>query len=326
MLLDYCVFTRFYVNATTYNYVCMYILLLAYQIFSVSCEESSYKNCHSVINLKFICLTQKIQTMVKPLLLLENCNRLMASKTYSTPLFQKDFLKGFYTITDKPSVLFQALGIFWTWSDHSILKELLHMGECTEAIALLNKFDQHLGCFKSIPIEQFPLPVLSSRMIPVDTKKQAHTILAIKYNNPYNKCTWHNIVKVCNLLKDIFEITRNTMQLLGVLNDDSEFSLIYLMIPTSVIPLITSKITHVDCHSLLVRNSVMEVAIYLKTLYSANAKVRVAPLAFFMDISSKHIKVSSHLATYIYTVVNYMHVCMYVCTYVSMYVCMYVCM
>ena len=282
----------------------MHISILAYQIFSVSCEKPSYKNCHSVINLKFICLTQKIQTMVKPLLLLENCNRLMASKTYSTPLFQKDFLKGFYTITDKPSVLFQALGIFWTWSDHSILKELLHMGECMEAIALLNEFDQHLDCFKSIPIKQFPLPLLSSRMIPVDTKKHAHTILAIKYKNPYNKCTWNNIVKMCSSLKDIFEITKHTIQLLGGLDNGSEFALIYLMIPTSVISLITSKITY--CYDLLHKNDIAEVQIYLRTPFYADANIRVGPLTFFMDISSKCIKVSMYTHVRVCLVCSYM--------------------
>ena len=261
---------------------------VAYQQFH---EESSHENhkfshnySESVINLQFIHLTQQIQTMIEnPVLLLEDCNRLMASKIYSVPLFEKDFLKGFFTM--KPAMLFQALGIFWTWSDHSILKELLHIGKHIKALSLLEKFDQHLDSVKSIPIKSFSLPTLSSRMIPVDTNKHAHTILAIKYKCPYSKCTWQNVAKVCNLLKDTFEITRNAMQLLGVLNNDSEFTLIYWMIPTSIISLITSKITRFGYYNVLYKNDITEVAIYPKAHFSADACVRVGPLAFFMDKS-----------------------------------------
>ena len=242
--------------------------------------------------------------MIKnPVLLLDDCKRLMASKTYFIPLFDKDYLKVFYTVT-KPAILFQVLSIFWTWNDHSILKELLHMGKQMEALNLLDKFDQHLESFKSIPIENFPLPILSPRMIPIVTRKQVHTILAIKYRSIYYKCTWQNISELCNLLKKVFEITRKAMQLLGVLNNYSEYILMYLMIPTSVISLITSKITHPECYHMLYRNAITEVAIYPNALFSADDNLKVGPLAFFMDTSSKIIKVSmasGELATiYIY--------------------------
>lgn len=231
--------------------------------------------------------------MIKnPTLLLENCKRLMASKIYVTYLFKSDYLKGFHAIIDKPAVLFQALGVFWTWSDHSILKELLHMGHHADALSLLDKFDRYLENFKSIPIEKFPLSILSSRMIPLDINKHAHTILAIKYKMPCSKCTWHNISKVCNTLKDIFEFTRNAIQFLGVLNIHSEFTLIYLMIPTSVISLITSKITRLDYYSRLCKNNITEVAVYPKALFSADTSVRIGPLALLlMDVPvnpSKH--------------------------------------
>ena len=262
----------------------------AYQLLLVSYESETHQNFSlglSTINLQFIHLTQQIQTMIKnPTLLLEDCKRLMASKTYVTPLFKTDYLKGFNAMIDKPAVLFQALGIFWTWSDHSILKELLHMGKHMEALSRLDKFDRYLESFKSIPIGKFPLPILSSRMIPVDFSKQAHTILAIKYKNPYSKCTWQNISKLCNSVKDTFEITRNAMQLLGALDvhSVSVFTLIYWMIPTSVISLITSKITRSDYYSRLCKINIAEVAIYPKALFSADTSVKVGPLAFFMDI------------------------------------------
>lgn len=281
-------------------YICTFVACVAYQVLQISYKESLSKShpnfsleC-SLINLQFIHLTQQIQAIIKnPVLLLEDCKRLMASKIYKTPLFKPEYLKGFNAMVDKPAILFQAMGIFWTWSDHSILKELLHMGKHTEALTLLDKFDRHLDSFKSIPIEKFPLPILSSRMIPLDTNKHAYTILAVKYKVSYSKCTWQNISKVCNSLKDTFEITRNAFQLLGILNIHSEFSLIYWMIPTSVISLITSKITHSNYYSRLSKNDIAEVAIYPKALFSVDTSVKVGPLAFFTNVPVNPFEVSS---------------------------------
>ena len=261
--------------------------------FKASCDDDRKVFLgYSFINLQFIYLTQQIQTMINPVLLLDNCKRLMASKTYAIPLLSEDYLKGFSTLIKKPAVLFQALGIFWTWSDHSILKELLHMGKHTEALNLLEQFDRYLESFKTIPIKNFPLPILSPRMIPLDTNKHTHTILAIKYKTPFDKCTWQNIFELRNSLVTTFKVTKNALQLLVTLNNDSEFMLIYWMIPTSVIPAITSKITHGDHFCMLLGKKITEVAIYPKALFSADANLKVGPLAFFMDISSKQKKVS----------------------------------
>ena len=222
--------------------------------------------------------------MIKsPLLLLDNCKRLMASKTYAIPLFDEGSLKIFSAISDKPAILFQALGIFWTWKDHSILKELLHMGKHTEAISLLDEFDQYLESFKTIPIENFPLPILSPRMVPLVNCKQMCTIVAIKCKNTNDACTWHNIFELYKLLKNIFSITRNAMQLLGVMNSNFEHALLYFMVPVSVISLITSKVTHLECCRVLVKNTITEVAIHPNALFTADGSLNVGPLSFFMD-------------------------------------------
>ena len=296
----------------------MHAFCTGYQFLLSSCgsiKESSNEGQQnfsfgcSLVNLEFIHLTQQIQSMIEnPCSLLDDCKRLMASKTYVTPLFKPDYLKGFYFL-DRSSVLFQALGVFWTWCDHSILKELLHMGKHTKALSLLEKFDQYLESFKSIPIEKIPLPILSSKMIPPDTNKHTHTILAINYKLPYSKCTWQNISKLCNSLKDNFDITRNALQLLGVMNIYSEFTLMYLMIPKSVIPLITSRITRVDHSSRLCKNNIAEVAIYPKALFSTDSSVKVGPLAYFVNTP---VNLLEDIKVCTITACSYMHVCMHV--------------
>ena len=273
------------------------IIFLAYQLLPVTdkdFDKSDYKFClgYSSVNLKFIYLTQQIQTMIKsPLVLLDNCQRLMASITYAIPLFSEDYLKVFSEITNNPAILFQALGIFWTWKDHSILKEVLLMGNHTEAVSLLDKFDQYLESFKTIPIKNFPLPILSPRMVPLVDCKQIHTIVAIKCKNTYDACTWQNICELYKLLKNIFSITRNAMHLLGVLNSNSEHALLYFMIPISVISLITSEVTHPECRKLLVENTITEVAIHPNSLFSADGSLNVGPLSFFMDTEKLKVRI-----------------------------------
>lgn len=240
--------------------------------------------------------------MIKsPTKLLDDCERLMASRTYSTPLFEKDYLKSFRKF--KPKVLFQALSIFWTWSDHSILRELLSLGKHTAALTLLDKFDRYLESSMSLAIKNFPLPILSKQMIPTNIDICMHTILAIKIKKAYTKCTLQNILEARKSLINICEITRNALQLLGVLNNYSDFTLIYWLIPTCVVSLITTKI--MDSKSLHDKQ-IMEIAIYPNTVFCTGTNiVRYGPLTGLMDISSKNIKVRSQLAIFTYSTYVY---------------------
>ena len=233
-----------------------------------------------------------------PLKLLADCEQLMADKKYSTPLFEKDYLKSFNEF--KPEVLFQALSIFWTWSDHSILRELLSLGKHTAALSLLDKFDQYLESAEPLAIEKFPLPMLSKQMIPKNINVCTHTILAIKIEKAYDKCTLQHIFEARKSLINICEITRNALQLLGVLNNHSNFTMIYWLIPTCAVSLITAKI--MDSESLH-KKKIMEIAIYPNTIFCTGTNaVRFGPLACLMDISSKNTKVRN---LYIYIRIQY---------------------
>ena len=252
-----------------------------------------------MINLQFILLTIQIQAEIEsPMKLLDDCEKLMASKTHSVPLFGKDYLRSFSTF--KPEVLFQALSIFWTWNDHSILRELLSLGKYTAALSLLDKFDRYLESFIPLAIEKFPLPILSERMIPKNINTCKHTILAIKIKKAYDKCTLQNIVDARKSIVKNCEMARNALQLLGVLNDYSDFTLIYWLIPTSVVSLFTARIIDSEC---LHEKEIMEIAIYPNAVFcTGTSTVRYGPLAGLMDTSSKSIKVRNSI---------YIHTCSY---------------
>lgn len=171
----------------------------------------------------------------------------------------------------------------WTWSDHSVLRELLQFGKHTEARKFLDKFDQDLESFKSTSIKNLPFPRVTSKMVPMGNK-HARTILAIKYEKLYNECTWKNITEVRSKLLTTFKVTRNTLQLLGVLRDDSEFTLIYWMIPKCVIPLITPTISDLKSTGALYKSGITEISVYPNLHFSNGDNVRVGPLAVLMDI------------------------------------------
>lgn len=255
--------------------------------------------------MQFIHFTKSILVLVQnPKLLLDGILKVLINKTQAIKLFDKDDLRCLYAL--EPPILFQVLCIFWTWSDHSILREVLHLGEYTEASKLLDKFDRDMENFKSIMIENFPLPVVTSQMTPIDTNKQMHTILAIKYKKPYRECTWKNVTEVRTALLTTFDFNRNGLQLLGVLNNDSEFTLVYWIIPKSVISLITSAIIDHSKITNLYKKDVTEVSVYPNLHFSTGDKIRVGPLAVLLGISLENIKVSSklQLAMHIYTPVH----------------------
>ena len=266
-------------------------LLVAYQSITEETFEQSAGNQDFTVrlNIQFIHLTNKIQACIKnPRLLLDGLEKVMVNKDYAIQLFPKENLKCFYGL--HPAVLFQALSIFWTWSDHSVLRELLKFGEHSEALKFLDKFDRDLQSFKSTTIKNLPFPRVTSRMVPMGNK-HTHTILVMKYKKPYTECTWKNITEVRSKLLTTFKVTRNALQLLAVLRDNSKFTLIYWMIPKCVIPLITPTIVDLKSIGGLYKCGITEVSIYPNLYFSTGDNIRVGPLAVLMDISAEETKV-----------------------------------
>ena len=266
-------------------------LLVAYQSISEETFKQSAGDQDFTVglNMQFIHLTNKIRACIKnPRLLLDHLEKVMVNESYAIQLFHKDSLKCFYGLD--AAVLFQALSIFWTWSDHSVLRELLLSGKHTEALKFLDKFDRDLGSFKSTTIENLPFPRVTSQMVPMDNK-HTHTILAIKYKKPYDDCTWKNITEVRSKLLTTFKVTRNALQFLGVLREDSKFMLIYWMIPRCVIPLITPTIADLKSTGGLYKLGVTEVSVYPNLHFSTGDSIRVGPLAVLMNSLAEETKV-----------------------------------
>ena len=89
----------------------------------------------------------------------------------SSFLLYSDQMKSFSWYNN--AILLRKLCLF-AWSNCSILRTLVSY--CSKAIKLLDKFESNLDPLK--PVACYPIPYLSSDMIPSDTS--TYTILAVR--------------------------------------------------------------------------------------------------------------------------------------------------
>ena len=160
-----------------------------------------------------------------------------------------------------------------TWSDHSILREL--SSSVSEAIKLLDEFGYKLD--HSQPISSYPIPHLSSDMIPTGPTT-THTLLAIRCDHKLYNCTLQYVYDVKSVMVEKCDITPHCLQLLAVRPNPT---IIYWTIPKCVVELISSKVpVHSDY---LYSKGVLEVLVYPEPLLATSDDVRIGSLAFVVD-------------------------------------------
>ena len=190
---------------------------------------------------------------------------------------------GIYLFTDECMRKFNESGnistILWslspnnTWSDHSILRALSCCSP--KATELLDEFD---SCLNSLePISSYPIPHLSSDMIPTDPTS-TYTVLAIRCDQELYNCTLHYVYDMRSLIVEKCDITLHCQQLLAVRPNPT---IIYWTIPQCVVELISSNVlVHSDY---LYTSGILEVLVYPEALLATNDGVRIGSLAFVAD-------------------------------------------
>jgi len=191
---------------------------------------------------------------------------MMASDNNDIKLFSSDQLKMFSQY--KSAILLRML-CFFTWSNHSILRTLV--SHCSEAIKLLDRFESTLDPLQLIA--SYPIPSLSSDMIPTDTS--TYTILAVRCDQELFKCSLQYIYDVESVMIKKCDITQHCLQLLTVRSDPTIF---YWTIPKCVVYLIN---TNVPLHSeYLYSRGILEVLVYPDLLLTTGDDVYFGSLAF----------------------------------------------
>ena len=173
---------------------------------------------------------------------------------------------------DSSSLLLQRLSLFFTWSNHSILRVLAD--QCSEAVNILDNFDCRVDFFEIIA--SYPIPCFSLKMIPIDTS--THTLLAIQYGQKLYECTLQYVYDVQSVMIEKCDITQHCLQLLAVRSDPT---ILYWTIPKCVVDLIN---TNVPLHSeYLYSRGILEVLVYPDLQLTFGSHVGVGSLAFCDD-------------------------------------------
>jgi len=225
-------------------------------------------------------------------MMIERCESLMASDINDIKLFSSDQLKTFSQYNS--SILLRML-CFFTWSNRSILRTLV--SHCNEAVKLLDRFESTLDPLQ--PIASYPIPCLSSDMIPTDTS--TYTILAVRRDQELYKCTLQYIYYVESVMIEKCEITQHCLQLLAVRSDPT---ILYWTIPKCVVYFIN---TIVLLHSkYLYSRGILEVLVYPDLLLTTGDDVCFGSLAFkcidkwYIEEVNTHICTHADVDTYTY--------------------------
>ena len=253
------------------------------------CDSRSTANVSTVLVLYFHLIDQ-LEELLQSYdygIMMEQCRSLMASDHNDIKLFTSDQLMSFswYNI----AILLRKLCLF-AWNNCSILRTLVSY--CSKANKLLDKFESNLDPLK--PVACYPVPCLSSDMIPSDTS--TYTILAIRCKVELYEASLQYVYDVESVMIEKCDITQHCLQLLAVRSDPT---ILYWTIPKCVVDLIN---TNVPLHSeYLYSRGILEVLVYPDLLLTTGDDVYYGSLAFQCVDSEIHMV---HMFVHMHTCVN----------------------
>ena len=231
-----------------------------------------FQVCDSVVELLASCHVE---------VLVDVCDNLMASDEHFVKYFSDKQMKRLKDC-DYSLLLLQQLSLFFTWSNHSILRVLAD--QCSEAVDILDNFDCRVNSFESIA--SYPISCFSLDMIPVDTSIQ--TILAIRCGQALYECTLQYVYDMQSVIIEKCDITKHCLQLLAVRSNPT---ILYWTIPKCVVHLIKSNVP------LLYSRGILEVWVYPDLQLSIDDHINIGLLPFCVD--SKLVETEVYIHTYV---------------------------
>ena len=229
--------------------------------------ESDRTSCS--LHILFLCLIDQVAKLLESFKpeLIQQCSNLKASDIHNISLFSTDKMKEL-SVSNNPLVILSPL---FSWSNHSILKALVSCSD--EASKLLDNLESKLDYLETIT--SYPIPCLSSNMIPTVTDTSTYTILAVRCDEELYKCTLQYVYDVQSVMIEKCDITQHCLQLLAVRSDPT---ILYWTIPKCVVDLIN---TNVPLHSeYLCSRGILEVLVYPDLLLTTGDDVCYGKLAF----------------------------------------------
>ena len=222
------------------------------------------------VNIYFCNVIHQIAKLLRyyPLKLVQLCETLKASDTHDVNLFSTDQIKELNEYNNT-MLLFVKFSPLITWSNHSVLRVLASC--CDDALKLIDEFDSRLNPHQRIT--SYPIPCLSSDMIPSDTS--TYTVLAVRCKVDLYEASLQYVYDVQSVMIEKCDITQHCLQLLAVRSDRT---ILYWTVPKCVVDLIH---TNVPLHSeYLYSRGILEVLVYPDLLLTTGDDVCYGSLAF----------------------------------------------
>ena len=196
-----------------------------------------------------------------PKLLLKWCENLMASEKNKIKLLTSFSLYKCKKLRTSSAIL-KMMSVFWSWSNHSILKCLTEFSEL--AVALLEDFDSRLHLDSSIA--EYPISPPISSMIPYNNN--SYTILTSKCNEKLQS-SLQLVYDMQSVMIEKCEITEHALQLLAV---QSSPLILQWMIPKHIITVINVNMR--QHHQYFATKGITEILIYpyIKYCFDGNVK------------------------------------------------------
>ena len=196
-----------------------------------------------------------------PKLLIKWCENLMASEKNKIKLLTSFSLYKFKKLRTSSAIL-KMMSVFWSWSNHSILKCLAEFSEL--AVSLLNEFDSRLHLHSSIA--KYPISPPISSMIPYNNN--SYTILTLKCNEKL-QLSLQLVYDMQSVMIEKCEITEHALQLLAV---QSSPLILQWMIPKHIITVINVNMR--QHHQHFVTKGITEILIHpiIKYCFDDNVK------------------------------------------------------
>ena len=203
--------------------------------------------------------------------LMKSCESLMASKINGICFFSKTYIN-ILNKYDKAILLLRHLSFLFTWTNHSILRELLSFNR--KAVGLLDEFESSLDPLSTIVF--YPIPIFSLDMIPC--KASEFTLLGIRCDKSLWKCSLHYVFSIESLMIRTCEVTKHCLHLLAMKSNPTIF---YWTIPKCVVKFIKTKV--VTCSELLYSQGILEVLLYPKQSVPTGDDIIIGSLGFIDD-------------------------------------------
>ena len=205
----------------------------------------------------------------------------MASGKHAVNFFSENQMRKLKTY-DSSLLLLQKLSLFFTWSNHSILRVLAD--HCSEAVNILDDFDCRVDYFELIA--SYPTPCFSLSMIPFDSS--SHTIVAIRCDQELYECSLQYVYDMQSVMMEKCDITQHCLQLLAVRSDPT---ILYWTIPKCVVCLINDNASLNSEY--LYSRGILEVLVYPDLEFTFGDHVSIGLLAFSDDSTLVEKKVAT---------------------------------